>query len=324
MKKGFTVVELLGAIVILTILLLITFTSVSIIVRDSKNSVYYKQINSILNAAYDWSLKYPNSLPKTKGDKKYLSLMQLQRGGYVDDFINPKTKEKYPIDLIISIEYTGGNYRYNSKYSKLNGNYLYTVLSSDNNRTNNSIVKPTFTFEDSNVIDNGDGSYHINSELGYPYTYYTPLVRIKDKVINNVMSIVLDNTYEKDGKEVKIDTTKKAIYYNYFIATDENGNSNHILLKIVIDDTESPVLYVPGTGLEEDATEIPLSATEFDLMEGVTCTDNSDTKDEKKCVVTTEGTINFGVEGRNTIIYTAKDPSGRTTSIERIIKVSDD
>ena len=312
MKKGFTMIELLGVIVILAILLTVTFTSVSVIIKDSRNSVYKKQLNSILNAAYDWSLKHPNTLPKNKGEKTYIPLLQLQRSGYVDEFINPKTKEKYPLDLIISIEYTGGNYRYNSMFSKLNGNYLYTVLSNDNNRTTNNIIKPVITFDDSHVIDNGDGTYSTTFELGYPYTYYSPTATIGEKNVTNILSVVLDNTYEKNGKEVVEDTTKKAIYYKYFIVTDNSGNSSYALLKIIIQDTEAPTLIVP----ENDV--ISTSVNEYDLMEGVTCTDNS-----KKCSISVEGEINFGREDSYEITYKATDPSGNTTDpIKRIIRVS--
>ena len=310
MKKGFTMIELLGVIVILAILLTVTFTSVSIIIKDSRNSVYKKQLNSILNAAYDWSLKHPNSLPKNKDEIKYIPLLQLQRSGFVDEFINPKTKEKYPLDLIISIEYTGGNYRYNSMFSKLNGNYLYTVLSSDNNRTNNSIIKPVITFDNSNIIDNGDGTYSTTFELGYPYTYYSPKATIGNKTINNILSVVLDDTYEKNGKEVIEDTSKKSIYYKYFIATDESGNSNYVLLKIIIQDTEAPTLVIP----END--EISKEITEYDLMDGVTCSDNS-----KKCSISLEGEITFGTPGSYIITYKASDPSGNTSNATRTIRV---
>lgn len=312
MKKGFTVVELLGVIVILSILLVITFTSVSLIIKDSKNSLYEAQLNSILDGAYDWSLKHTYILPQNKGDKEYISLLQLQQNGYVDEFINPKTKEKYPIDLIISIEYTGGNYRYNSIFSKLNGNYLYTILSSDNARTNNGVIKPTITFDDTNITENDDGTYSTTFELGYPYTYYTPKAMIGSKIINNISSVVLDNKYEKNGREVVEDTTKKAIYYKYFIATDENGNSNYTLLKIIIDDTEAPTLVIP----END--EISIDATNYNLREDVSCTDNS-----TKCNISVEGKIVFGTPGPYIITYKAKDPSGNTSSATRTIRVLD-
>ena len=60
MKRGFTLIELLSVIVVLSILLLIVFATVSTIVNDSRNSVYKRQINSILSGAYDYTLKYPD------------------------------------------------------------------------------------------------------------------------------------------------------------------------------------------------------------------------------------------------------------------------
>lgn len=307
MKKGFTLVELLGALVILSILLLIVFTAVSGIIKNSMNTVYNKQINSILSGAYDYTLKYPNELPKEKNEIKYISLLKLQKNGFVDELINPKTKELFPIDLVVQIKYTGGNYKYDSKLSKLYGSYLYTVLVNDANKSNNILLKPSITIDELEL--NSDGTYYYKFDIGNEYVSYSPTVGDN---VHNIITIILDNPYDKGGNEVQtIDTTKKGVYYKYFIAIDDNGNSNYIVQNIVIDDIEAPSLTIP-----EDTTEIAKSVTSYDLKEGVTCTDNS-----TKCTITTEGTVSFGTSGSYQIKYIAKDPSGNTTTKTRTIRV---
>ena len=51
-NKGFTLVELLGVVVILVVIFLLVFPSVNKILFTSKKTVYQTQINKILNAAY--------------------------------------------------------------------------------------------------------------------------------------------------------------------------------------------------------------------------------------------------------------------------------
>ena len=305
MKRGFTLVELLGVLVILSILLLIAFTSVSSIIKNSRNTVYNKQISSILSGTYDFTLKYPNELPKEKNEIKYVSLLKLQKNGFVDELINPKNKELFPVDMVIQIKYTGGNYKYDSPYSKLYGSYLYTVLVNDANKSNNPLLKPSIKIDGLEEIE--QGIYYYKFDIGNEYVSYSPTVG--DNV--DVITVILDNLYDKGGNDVwVVDTTKKGIYYKYFIAIDENGNSNYIVQNIVIDDTVAPTLTIP------DNDEIAKSVTSYDLMKDVSCTDNS-----TKCTITTEGKIEFGTPDSYQIKYIAKDPSGNTTTKTRTIRV---
>ena len=196
MKKGFTLVELLGVIVILSVLLIIVFATVSTAVNDGKNSVYKTQVNSILSGAYDWTLKYPSKLPQNKGDKVYISYLQLIKDGYVDELVNPKTKEKFPIDLVISIEYTGGNYKYDSSKSKLNGSYLFTLLI--DNKSNNLLVKPTITIE--GLTADSDGNYTTEIELGEEYENHEASAIENGNNITNISEIIFNRKYEENGK----------------------------------------------------------------------------------------------------------------------------
>ena len=306
MKRGFTLVELLGTLVILSLLILIVFSSVTGIIKSSKNTVYRTQINSILAGTHDYTLKYPSELPKNKGDKKYISLLKLQKMGYVDNLINPKNKETFPLDLVISIEYTGGNYQYNNKNSKLYGSYLYTVLTTDVNKSNNMLLKPNITIE--GLPLQADGTYYYNFDVGNTYESFSPTVR--DGV--EIITIILDDEYDKGGNEVDtIDPSKKGIYYKYFIAVDPNGNSNYVVEHIVITDDEIPTLVV-----QPDTVELERNA-EYDLMTGVSCTDNSG-----NCTITTTGTVDFTVSGSYSITYVGKDPSGNSVSKKRTIRVN--
>ena len=76
-KKGFTLVELLAVIVILSLLALLTSTAVTKLVKDAKGDLNNTQIELIKSAAQTWGAEHLNWLP---GDKEcsYLTLSNLK------------------------------------------------------------------------------------------------------------------------------------------------------------------------------------------------------------------------------------------------------
>ena len=114
-KKGFTLVELLAVIFIITLLMSIVITAVSNVISKSKKVVGNAQINSILNAAYDYSLKNNLELPNYN-ETSYITLNHLMSKDFLTgEVVNPNNKENYEKDLVISVSNVGSNYKYNSK-----------------------------------------------------------------------------------------------------------------------------------------------------------------------------------------------------------------
>ncbi len=111
MKKGFTLAELLGVIVILAALLLISIPVVDKIIKQSQEDLYNKQIDSIKLAMNLWiSDKYKLN----EGESIALTLSQLKEEGLVEfDITNPITKELFPNDMILTIENKEGQLEYN-------------------------------------------------------------------------------------------------------------------------------------------------------------------------------------------------------------------
>lgn len=102
-KKGFTLVELLAVIIILSALALLASTSVTNVVRNSKSDLYNSQINLIKSAAEAWGADNINKLP-SEGTCKYLTLSNLQGYGLVEpSIINPKTNQEFSGDMKIKI-----------------------------------------------------------------------------------------------------------------------------------------------------------------------------------------------------------------------------
>lgn len=305
-NRGFTLVEVLAVIALIVVIFMLIVPSVTKIVNTSKDTAYQKQINTILTAAYDWSLKNISTLPD-KEQKTFVTLSELKSVGLVDsNIINTDTKEAFPDNLVISITNVGSKYKTNDKYSKKEGDYLYTAEIKLMNTPGYINKKPTIVLND--LTPNEDGSYTttINITESISYNDYTATSSDGEDLTDRVIINITSNGDPIDS----INTNKSGIYHINYTVIDDNGYATTVVRNVIITDNEKPVIILP-----ENST-ISASETSFNLMAGVSCTDNSN-----DCKITTSGEIEFGTLGKYIIEYIAKDPSGNTTTVKRVITI---
>ena len=273
MKKGFTLAELLGVIIILGAVLLIITATFSNILKQSEEDLYNDQINSIKLALESWMSD--NQKPNI-GEKVKLSLSQLKEAGLIDlEIKNPKTKELFPNDMVLEIfnnegiiEYnvnvTGTNFKdYNSITSiKVNGNVLQYVEQGGSGYTD-----PGVTAKDSNgsIVSNvtSETTPTLNlKEKGTYITKYTTSdnVAYRTIIVRDTTGPVisfdknLEMTYEESktydfksditvtdnsNEEVSVEVSNNITLLpgNYtikYVATDSSGNETIKLRKITI------------------------------------------------------------------------------------------
>ena len=98
MKKGFTLAELIGVIVVLALISLITIPVISRILKQNKTALCETQMNNILEAARAWGADNVFLLPTEDGRSKTITLQDLVDGGYIEkDIENPATKIKMTV-----------------------------------------------------------------------------------------------------------------------------------------------------------------------------------------------------------------------------------
>ena len=103
MKKAFTLVELMGVIIILGIIAVIIIPTVNRDLKKAKETLYQSQVKNIENGASNWSVDHIGLLSETSIIK--LTLWQLKQDGYVkDDITNPKTDEYFPNDMVVIMD----------------------------------------------------------------------------------------------------------------------------------------------------------------------------------------------------------------------------
>lgn len=301
-KKGFTLVELLSVIILLLVIISITIPAVTSVINTSEAVTYDSQVNKILSAAYDFSLKNSEFLPENN-TKKYITLSTLQKDGFINtSILNPRNKKNFSNDLVISILNVGSNYKTTNKNSILKGYYLYTIEFEIMKSSQYKENRPIITIE-----DYGSQSFTSNIDLSNTlddpaYTAYT--YDGKD-ITDKVTKIIIHNSNVVE----KVNTSVAGIYYINYTVVDDKGYSNNLIRSVIIVDHTPPTISVSNV-------TISTNIEEFDLLEGVNCIDNSE-----KCDIKTEGKIEFGKQGKYIIKYIATDPTGNTTIKKRVITI---
>lgn len=203
-KKGFTLAELMGVIILMALLALIIIPVVDTQIKEGKKEVYQEAIDAI-----------KSSLDLFMTDKKLnnnesmtITLYQLKSLGYVElDLKNPTTGKFFPNDMKIIIKNENG------------------IISYDINPDTGSNIDE---YKDlPKMVLNGNVLEHV--ELGEDYAS-----------INDVVSSYGGNSLETIMKH-NIDTNKVGVYEVTYTATYDNI-TNKIIKNVVVRDTKGPVI----------------------------------------------------------------------------------
>ena len=203
-KKGFTLAELIGVVVLLGAILLIIIPAVSRNLKEGKQKLYNDQIEGIKQSLQLWA----NDNKPGNNETYYLTLSQLKQQGLVEhDIKNPNTKEYLANDMVLKV---------------VNKNDIidYEVLDETGTCKSDYIDIPKME-NNNNII-----YVEINS------FYNDTLVTAKDidgNILNNVTS------------EGNVDITKLGSYYITYNITKDN-KCNSTIRNVIVTDTVGPVI----------------------------------------------------------------------------------
>ena len=116
MKKGFTIVELLGVLLLIGLLSLIVYPVINGLVSNNKEKLYENQIKTLLNIASNWAIE--NRGVYDENDVYTLTFEVLKKEGYIKDadIINPKTNKT--LEGCINIFYNNPTKQFVFEYSE--------------------------------------------------------------------------------------------------------------------------------------------------------------------------------------------------------------
>ncbi len=115
--KGFSLVEMVAVIIVLSVISLITFPIINSSIKKSKEVAYEKQVDIILASAKKWSVENVDLLPVNDTGKVYVSIDDLVNGGFIknDEIINPINNMK--MDGCVLIKFTSTYNQHTYEYT---------------------------------------------------------------------------------------------------------------------------------------------------------------------------------------------------------------
>ena len=114
-KRGFTLVEVLGVIVVIGLISFLIVPKVANTIFNSKEVAYKTQVETIENAARKYGIENDLLYPK-EGEKKYIAVKDLVSVGQLSnkEIINPKTGNEMSgyVEVKYNIDYQQYEYNY--------------------------------------------------------------------------------------------------------------------------------------------------------------------------------------------------------------------
>lgn len=150
MKKGFTLVELIATLIILSVVAIIVVPNVYENMNDSKSKIKITQTTSIIDSAKEWAADHIREL--SCNNDSYVFLKDLQSNGYIDDPLYQDTEgHTYNGNLFVLIhcevieanENNNENYKYTYTLYETNEKhleYLAYLYAKKNNVTTKTTV----------------------------------------------------------------------------------------------------------------------------------------------------------------------------------------
>lgn len=116
-QKGFTLAELMGVIVVLSIIAIVTTITVDRSIKNSRYETCMTQETNLIEGAKMWAIDNASSLPGA-GASKTVSISQLSSGGYIEEGLkSPMTNSVYSNGTQVLISSTNGSdYTYKVNY----------------------------------------------------------------------------------------------------------------------------------------------------------------------------------------------------------------
>ena len=290
-KNGFTLIEIIGIIILLGVIGLLVYPTIMRIIGDSKEDLYKKNVSEIERLAANWASLNESKLPTMDEMGYYIKIEVLKNEGFIEeDIINPKTEE--PMLGCVGITYDKPKDKYTYKY--------YDDCS--------SFVKPTLSKFNASIAENEYGwrnkDFYVTLESEY-LDYYDYCIG-DNKCEPNIR---MDNASEK------ILINQEGIKYVCAKGTNKVGITAIECMLYRLDKTKpnvGKIIFSGTTGLDNwFVSDVAVTTTKStDNLSGIAS--NTLSPNVTKITVDTKGT---------TYTLTARDLAGNESSASYAVKV---
>ena len=251
-KKGFTLVELLGVLVVLSVILMIAFPLITTYINKSKQKAYDTQMGLIITGLKDYVIEHKEVLPVNDTDYVTFTLGQLKALGIVNNsVVNPLDGKEIDDSMEFKIIKDGSKYTYqiveSSRLSRDDKNHTpYITL-------NGNIL---------NYIDL-DSTY---TELGASATDYD----------GKPLSVTIDKT--------DLDVSTIGVYQIRYEVIDSNNTKSYAIRTVIVGESKilangTVVYYNPETNTKCTSAEaVSVSGTKTGCMKWYVFNDDGKSK----------------------------------------------
>lgn len=299
-KKGFTLVEMLGVLIILVIIFMISFPTLTRVLKNTEEDLANSEKTIVVDATKDL-LNSKKDIYIPNDDNTYCIAFEtlMNQGKLTENQVEN-----------ISEDYNTVKVTYKNRKA------IYEVLGAG----------CTEVIKDAHL--ELVGKANVNLELasdGSVKTYVEEGLNFINNGVVTYLDFTLDNLYpdlsievisQKTGNittylpETVLDTY--VIKYAYMA---EDGTTYYAERTVKIGDNEAPVIVVNPAEIT-----LPITNNNYDVRSGVTVTDNSGVLPN----LTVSTNLRLGKVGEYVVNYTAVDKSGNKSVAKRIVKITSD
>lgn len=201
-NKGFTLVELIATLIVISVVALIAIPNISNSLKQIIFGITLTQAEGIVDSAKSWAADNLDKVPNENGVSVIVTLSELKENGYIDKNVyknSDRTEYQNSVFVIIkclvieSDEYNSENTKYEYRIIETNEkllSYLAEIYALNNNITTRTVVTldDLINLADSKLLYNGklksiETNGTINSasvEINYVNNSYTYNVTINE------------------------------------------------------------------------------------------------------------------------------------------------
>lgn len=194
MKKGFTLVELIATLIVLSIVALIVVPNIYDSIVEYREQLYETQLIAIETSTKNWVADHidDENFPKNNDETIFVNLKTLEENGYIDENLkNPKNSTVFN-DIVFTVvtckvidkdDYNDKNYKYTYRVIDTTEKYLQYIA---------ELWKKDNSVDLSKVTTNSE-------------------IMVKELSKNDLITYIDSNYYEENTKSIKDIATSELI-----------------------------------------------------------------------------------------------------------------
>ncbi len=308
-NKGFTLIELLAVLIILVVIFSIVFMSASGMLDDGKGAIYKAEEKVVFDATNSFLKVKANMYPPMQSNKYCITFSQLIDYGYLTDNQILTLTDKFNTVLVTYDSSSSPEYKLTNECEEVKVNSNLKLAGSNTVIINQQPDGQNRTYEEKGLFLYEEGS-DTPTQLSFSLEDYSSIPNLQI----NATSLKHDDTTPCTEERYCINETVIDTYtitYKYKIDSSTSLTAERIV-KVL--DREAPVINISG----QDKVIFSTSVTSYDVKSGVSATDNSG----ENIRVNAKTDLKLGQEGTYSILYTATDSSGNTSTKTRTVVIT--